>query len=190
MKKIKNVKKGLKIVFGVMKWNSNRANRFMFSWSTKYNFQIMLAISSRFCVYDELPTYSRNNMIKIDQFTLAKTEMIQMLVVQKQLPGFWFFQLPIIYFMWNPLLPLPHIFWVYYFSLSQCELLCLLGRMNYIDDNCIVKFDGKWHTVWYMQYIVLVSLLKSHVYWLVELYVVGQGNFQWRRGDSCRNIMK
>ena len=48
----------------------------------------MLAISSRFCVYDELPTYSRNIMIKIDQFTLAKTEMIQMLVVQKQLTGF------------------------------------------------------------------------------------------------------
>ena len=103
----------------------------LFSWSTKYNFQIMLAISSKFCIYDELLTYSRNNMIKIDQ------------------------------------------------------LLRLLGRMNYIDDNCIVKFDGKWHTVWYMQYIVLVSLLKSHVYWLVELYVAGQGNFQWRRGTAA-----
>ena len=42
----------------------------------------------------------------------------------KRLPGFWFIQLPwvsIIHFMWNALLLLPSHFWVYYFSLSQCD---------------------------------------------------------------------
>jgi hypothetical protein len=43
------------------------------------------------------------------------------LVAQKRLQGFSFFQLssvPNIYFISNP-----HIFWVYYFSVSQCGAL-------------------------------------------------------------------
>ena len=62
------------------------------------------------------------------------------LVAPKQLPGFWFFQLPwvpIIHFMWNPLLLCPHIFWVYFFSLSQCvkDMPVLIFSLVFIKKN-------------------------------------------------------
>ena len=45
-------------------------------------------------------------------------------VAPKGLPGFWLFQLPwvpIIHFMWNPLLIVPPHYLVYFFSLSQSD---------------------------------------------------------------------
>ena len=44
------------------------------------------------------------------------------LLAPKWLPVFWFFSIAMgaEYLSWNPLLLLPSLFWVYYFSLSQC----------------------------------------------------------------------
>ena len=63
---------------------------------------------------------STADLANLAQF-LGKWAGLAMLVAPKGLPGFSFFQLSLC----------PHIFWVYYFSLSQCAWYVQLRSLIY-----------------------------------------------------------